>query len=171
MYMTNTPTVAHCPHCKMEVDPKASRCPHCHGKIYQWTGGRKAVLVLLALALIMFVAAAHSASKGTPTPRQAQTTPAPASVGVGEEGFLQTDGADKTFVLRSEELLDAFVQASVSNDTYGMSEILLAGGGFLVPNGTKALVIDRGTGRRKVRVLEGDFTGESGWIPMEFIQK
>lgn len=124
--------------------------------------------MLLTIAFVMFVV---STLDETPTLEQTQTTPAPSSVSVGEEGFLQTDGSDTTLVLRSKELLDAFINAAVSNDTYGMSEILLTDGGFLVPNGTKALVIDQELGTRKIRILEGVYLGESGWIPKEFIQK
>ncbi len=53
-------TIKKCPHCKLEVDPKASRCPHCHGKIYVWTLGRKIVLVAIPLFVIMIVAIASS---------------------------------------------------------------------------------------------------------------
>lgn len=50
-----------CPHCKLEVDPKASRCPHCQGKIYIWTLGRKLMFLLIILfASSIFVAMFNS---------------------------------------------------------------------------------------------------------------
>ncbi len=49
-----------CPHCKMDVDPKATKCPHCQGKIYKWTLSKK--LIAGGILLIAIIAGASDSS-------------------------------------------------------------------------------------------------------------
>jgi len=52
-----------CPHCKQEVSAEASRCPHCHGKIYQWTIGRKVLVGFIILIVVVLVVSNSSSDK------------------------------------------------------------------------------------------------------------
>lgn len=68
--------VKFCPHCKLEVDPKASRCPHCHGKIYQWTRGKILFAIFLCLVIFSgfssFLGRSSSTSSASPALTQEQ---------------------------------------------------------------------------------------------------
>ncbi len=44
-----------CPHCKLEVDPKATRCPHCHGKIVRMSKAGKIAAGILGFIIILFI--------------------------------------------------------------------------------------------------------------------
>ena len=71
--------------------------------------------------------------------------------------------------MRTKQGLDDYTKAAVNNDTMGMAQMIYDGEGFLASDGTKVLVIDSGLGTRQVRILDGKFIGQSGWVPMEFV--
>jgi len=71
--------------------------------------------------------------------------------------------------MRTKEAFDAYIKAATNNDTLGMAQLIYADEGFLVPDGTKVLVIDSGLGSHEVRILDGKFIAQSGWVPMEFV--
>lgn len=157
-----------CPHCRSEVDPKASRCPKCQGKIYQWTLGKKllvGLILLIAVPTIINIGSGSSSSSSS----SASTSQPSDRVSQGQNGYVRISGSDSVAVLRTKELMDEYVKAAVNKDTYGMAQLLLGGGGFFVSNDTKVLVIDSSIGARQIRILEGKFVGQSGWVPMEFV--
>lgn len=92
------------------------------------------------------------------------------SVSVGKEGFLRVPNSDIVSVLKTKELQEEFMKSAIANDTYGMAKIISEGGGFNVPTGTKALVVDSEFGIRKVRILTGEYAMKDGWVAKEFIQ-
>lgn len=156
-----------CPHCRQEVDPKATKCPHCQSKIKRWTNGKKILAgVLGLLVFIVIFSAVSGGSTSSTSPNSAS------SVAVGSEGYLHVTGgtgADIT-VLKTKPAFDEYIKGAVANDTRGMAEIVARGDGFFVKDGTKVLVIDlSGDGARQVRIEDGQFSGESGWVPAEFV--
>lgn len=91
------------------------------------------------------------------------------AVSIGQEGILES-GAELVPVAVSKEAFDEWTKARVANDKYGMG-LLLASGKILTPKrGTKVLVIDRATFIRKVRILEGEYVGMSGWVAVEYVK-
>ena len=54
-----------CPHCKEEINSEASICPHCHGKIYQWTIGRKILVGFIIIIAIVLVVSSSPDNKNT----------------------------------------------------------------------------------------------------------
>ena len=69
--------------------------------------------------------------------------------------------------------MDALMKAITRNDSYGVFDLVLAGKIFMVDEGTKVRVIDRGgflgVSEVQVRILEGKMVGRSGWLPYEFV--
>lgn len=59
---------------------------------------------------------------------------------------------------------------SVANDKDGKVLLLASGRVFAVKSGTKVLVIDQAMFKRKVRVLEGEQKGLSGWVAVEYVK-
>jgi hypothetical protein len=74
-------------------------------------------------------------------------------------------------VARTEEAFDQFLRASARRDTQGQMELALSGEVFLVPNGTRVLVLDYGFAKHQVRLLDGPHAGASGWVPREWVQQ
>jgi hypothetical protein len=171
MNKDNSPKVKVCPHCKQEVDPKATRCPHCQGKIPQWTLGKKIaagiILFIFACVLVSSISGDSNSSSSSTTSTVAPTS----SVKTGSNGYLRLpnnpDG--KIFVATSKSALDEFAKDSVNKDTLGMAQLVENGGGYLVPQGTKVLVIDGTVATSEVRILEGDHIGAAVWVPYEFV--
>ena len=69
-----------------------------------------------------------------------------------------------------------FVKSVKIQDKYGAMHLFMSGRVFIVDHGTRVLVIDVKTvfsvpAYAKVRILEGDYTGASGWLPIEFVAK
>lgn len=108
---------------------------------------------------------------GVAHPNAGQTkAPRPKPVGVGDTAVLrQRDG--KIFVARTEDDYQRGVQLAVAGDTLGMAQMALAGRAFLVEQGTAVRIIGHGVGRREVRILDGQFLGESGWIAEERVRR
>ena len=131
-----------------------------------------AVVGFVLILIWVFMTAASESQKLGNVPVQATPSASSASerVGVGEEGDVKSS-ANKTVIATSEASFDALIKASVANDTMGIAQLVLDGRAFAVENGTKVLVIDRTTGARQVRILEGELIGETGWLPMEFVVK
>lgn len=94
-------------------------------------------------------------------------------VGSRSRLFLRADRiveADQMMVLAiDEDAFDEMIGSSVAGDVRGISELVLAGRAFMVPQGTTVLVIDMHAFSRKVRVLDGDAAGMCGWLPYEMV--
>ena len=90
----------------------------------------------------------------------------------GKEVSLKTNALDaRQVLLGSTELdYDEGNRAIRIHDHYGYDELLRTGRIFLVLNGTKALIIDRGVFVVRVRILEGKDAGQSGWLPLSHIE-
>lgn len=87
--------------------------------------------------------------------------------GIGEEGVLRLGISSPVLVAVSKEALDGLSNAVVTKDNYGLQQLLASGQVFSVDAGTKVLVIDATLMTTKVRVLEGTYIGDAGWVARE----
>ena len=92
-------------------------------------------------------------------------------VDVGEDGVLVFGEAEYVPVSRDESTYERIIKSIVAHDEIGFKEEFDKGNAFLVKARTKAKVIDRTIGSRKIRILEGDHKDEAGWIAMEWVIK
>lgn len=83
--------------------------------------------------------------------------------------IVSPDGKD-LFIATTEAAYEAERKAISAGDTQGLTNLMLTGQMFTVPNATSVLIIDRGSYRRKVRITAGKFEGLSGWVPDEFVK-
>lgn len=126
--------------------------------------------------LVLFTIIGASGGDKSPTEGPGPETQVQArKVFVGDEGVLNyhddvNDCSQKSVVAVDEKSEDVVTKASVANDTYGIAELVMNNQAFLVPNCTKVQVIDQSFAIRKIRILEGDQIGKSGWVPMEFVK-
>jgi hypothetical protein len=137
------------------------------------------VFWLIAVMLILGPGAGCSPAPSTTMPKEAvpevvaPPVPASTSVTVGENVTLD-DGnqASKIVVVAVTKTdLDELTKLSVAGDNLGFAKVIADGHAFMVDKGTKAKVIDQGMYVRQVRIMSGDYYGESGWVPMEFCKK
>lgn len=141
---------------------------------------------IILIAFLMFIAACSAIitpkksptttnDKVTTNTETAQTETQESSdtsndfVGIGENGILD-NGSEDVLLGVSKEDNDQIVHNYVINDLDAVAQMVLDGKAFFVPTQTKVLVIERDFGVRQVRILEGDFSGQSGWIPYEFVK-
>lgn len=151
-----------CPHCKMSVDPEATRCPHCNGKIkqpYKWTTGKKIIVGIFGGLILLGIVSASSSSGNS----SSSSSNYPVN---GEQGYLRAS-QNTLPVFTSEDALNQFLQDEDNHDTYGQEQMVDDGEIFFVPNGTQILVIGGGLTTREVRILSGEYTGQSGYVAVE----
>ena len=91
-------------------------------------------------------------------------------VSIGSTAYLDIDGEPEVWLARSKDGHDILVKASITKDSYRIGQLIAGNAIYLVPRGTRVLVIDEGFGVREVRVLSGQHVGETGWISYEFVK-
>lgn len=90
---------------------------------------------------------------------------------IGDTGILYVEGSESVFIAVDEAALDEILKSINANDKYGLAELVLAGRVFSVQNRTKVRVIDMKGFTLKIRILEGEYSGYSAWVPHEFVVK
>jgi len=133
--------------------------------------------ITAGVILFFFILAWFSddSTPATSEPAPVQTTasaqPKPSDkVAVGEQGYINSP-SPKAILANTKDGYKEIMQTYSANDMYGVQEFLLSGKGFAVAKGTKIQVVDTAVGARKVRVLDGEMTGQAGWIAMEWVSK
>jgi len=114
-------------------------------------------LVIGAVIIVFYVTrgASKNVSDSIGKTRAAQS--------VGNEVRLYIKGRDTIMVAADEKTLDQLITAISARN--GELEALIQSGRVLtVPNGTRAR-IEKGYGKTKVRIIEGDKILSEGWVP------
>jgi hypothetical protein len=92
-----------------------------------------------------------------------------ASEMIGTQAYIVTP-MNYPHIAVDEKALDAYIKAIASNDIpHGVLELYQQRRLFQVENGVKVKILDLGFGKAKVRILEGDKTGYTGWIVSEWV--
>ena len=87
-----------------------------------------------------------------------------AAQSVGNEVKLYIKGRDTIMVATDEKTLDQLITAISARN--GELEALIQSGRVLtVANGTRARIVEKGYGKTKVRIIEGDKILSEGWVP------
>jgi hypothetical protein len=71
----------------------------------------------------------------------------------------------------TEQDFKDIVDAIVNKDDVGFNQIFTSGRGFIVDSGTKALVLEKHLTAAKVRIMEGPYSGQIGWVTIEAVSK
>jgi hypothetical protein len=96
----------------------------------------------------------------TPLPSETRGTKAVAAA-PSRETTLYAAVLNEIAVARTEEAFDRFLKTAAKNDRYGYAELAMTGDVFLVPSGTKVLILDYRFAKHHVRILEGPSAGAS----------
>ena len=89
---------------------------------------------------------------------------------IGQTAFVWVADDPEVLIAVDEESYEALGKAFLAKDWVGIQQLSTQNSIFSVPRNTKVLVIDSGFGKRKVRILEGEYSGQAGWITMEFLK-
>lgn len=87
---------------------------------------------------------------------------------VGQEVHLVST-ADNVLVATTDAAWDAMYKAIAANDKEGLALLVLSGDVLLVPVNTKVRVIEGAFTSVKVRMLEGAYYGQAGWVATELV--
>lgn len=90
-------------------------------------------------------------------------------VPIGQEATLDS-GSELVPVATTLAAFDEWIKAQVANDSHGRTKLFASGEVFGVEKGTKVLIIDEVTLRRKVRILNGEKEGLAGWVAVDYIK-
>lgn len=80
-------------------------------------------------------------------------------------------GGSPILVGVTDKALSDAIKSIVNKDEYRFQELVSQGLLFEVPSGTKAKIIDRKLTMNKVRILEGVYKGQAGWVVVEATKK
>jgi hypothetical protein len=148
-----------CKACGNMLSKDAEFCPRCGKKKSSLGCGAMIVAAVFGIVMLIFVISVfHN-----------QLTGSGSGVSVGKEGILDGGGVE-TLLTVSDAVYDEWSKAKVANDKYGMGILLTTGKAFTIKSGTKVLVIDQSMFKRKVRIIEGEQAGISGWTAAEHVR-
>jgi zinc-ribbon domain len=166
--------VSFCQQCGGEIPAGSKFCPKCgrpfdltispaqRKKRHQANPVGRAVGIILAVGLVFGLFALGRAGSSR--------SPAANSPNVGEQGRIAS-GAKTVIAAVDDASFDQVVKSQQAHDQTGLTVLILSGKAFFIDEGTRVLVIDRSTFRRKVRTLEGPAVGRAGWIPAEWVKR
>lgn len=125
----------------------------------------------ILIGVILVVMISSSGQSDQPSEPSNPTPSADYVMNSGEQGYIR-NGQDEVLVSKTQTALDTFTKAAIAKDNVGMTEVVTSGQAYFVKAGTKVLVIERISGGvTKVRIQEGEFSGDAGYVPMEFVKK
>ncbi len=93
------------------------------------------------------------------------------SYSVGDNVRIYESGLTTITVAVDGSAWDDLNEAFAAEDYIGLAALLASGRTFTVQNGTRALVLDKGFTKTKVRVLEGANAGRTGYVEREWVEK
>jgi hypothetical protein len=123
-------------------------------------------LLILISPLISALGGGSSSSTTTPSSVASNDTSSPK---IGDIGYVKSPNGSPSFVSSTKDVEDRVAQLSVAKDTQGLMQMVLSGDPLLVDDGTQVRIIGASFTLYEVRITNGKFSGQSGWIPSEFV--
>ncbi|HEY1037158.1 MAG TPA: hypothetical protein VGE62_01090 [Candidatus Paceibacterota bacterium] len=121
--------------------------------------------IILGISILLFIAVL-STGPSSSSPSVSNSSVGNAVIVTSTQDKSNCEGI--TLVATDEDAFDAYTKSSIAKDQAGIAELIAAKKAFIIPNCTKANVIDQSFTARKVRISEGEFNQSSGWVAMEF---
>ena len=154
-----------CKQCQGEIPDKAKKCKHCGSRVPMTK--KQTLITIFAGSIVLFIilGLGQMGSNASGINSSSSTM-----VSIGDEAKLKAS-SDTIPVAIDEKAFDELTKAAVAGDDIGFAQIFLEGRAFPISSGTKVKVIDQTMFRRKIRILEGDKLGMSGWVDSELVVK
>jgi len=155
-----------CKYCKESIAKEANVCRFCRKKQYLSLGQVFIIIIIgmITLPIVMTIISSNT------SPSPSSTTQLSTDLRVGDTGTIKSSSGSLLVALTRSDAKEV-ISLSVAKDTLGVSKMVLDGRVMLVDSGTKIRVIDTDLFYTNVRILEGKYYGESGWLPNEFVSK
>lgn len=163
-----------CPFCKESVPKNAIKCSHCHSDIRSWFRRHPIASFILILFIIGAISNAFNSNTTTEGVKSSEATtsePTSNSLKNGERGYLFLKDGSDILVASGETNYDEMQKLLAVKDVSGLTQMLMKGEIFYVKSGTPVLCINGTMFSREVRIEGGQFSGQSGWVPMEWTSK
>jgi len=92
------------------------------------------------------------------------------SLATGSETHLYLSGQDSVLVAVDERALDQVLNALAGRDSAAVDALVDSGRALRVPNNTQVRVLEIGTGKTRVRILEGEHGMVDVWVPERWLR-
>ncbi len=165
-------TMKPCKECKSHISTKAKVCPHCGAKLKRRSGCGTILMIVLGFFLFVFLIGVISGPRNPSnrgSSRQAQSPKYQYTPVTGDLAALHMDSGDEVIVASTSHVLDRLYTLAHAKDHAGFDAMIGSGLAWSLPSGTSCLVIDPGLTTYEVRILEGKYSGRSGFVPREFV--
>ncbi len=131
-------------------------------KIFGVGKSNEIIFIILGFSFLFYLCSRN----GEETAQESSSESPPSSA----DSYLYAGEAKYIPMARTKEALDKYVKFSIARDNFGMNFLISSGAVLNVPSKTKVLILDRGFVQTEVRILEGEYTGHSGWLPAEWVK-
>lgn len=108
-----------------------------------------------------------SGGRDSISPRTPRATPLIA----GSTALIRSSVTDFVLVAASRDAYDRMWKLMQAKDTVGLTRMALVGQVWTIQNETPCLVIDPGLTVCEVRLLDGDWDGEAGFVSRAFVKR
>lgn len=108
-----------------------------------------------------------SGSRDSISPRTPRATPLVA----GSKALIRSSAADFVLVAANQNAYDRMQKLAQAGDKVGLSRMALVGQVWTIQNETPCLGIDPGFSIVEVRLLDGDWDGEAGFVSRAFVKR
>ncbi len=92
------------------------------------------------------------------------------AMSIGSEARLQIQGLDSILVSSDDNALHELMDALPKRDESAIEKLVQSGKVFRVPNGTKVRILEFGSSKTKVRIIEGNHLLLDGWVPERWVK-
>lgn len=127
-----------------------------------WTKTRWIAVILVGLGIVAIIIVFVVTRPGSKNVSDSLGKRAAQSA--GSEVKLYIKGRDTIMVAADEKTLDELIVA-IPARSGELENLIQSGRVFTVPNGTRARVVEKGYGKTKVRIIEGERVLSEGWVP------
>jgi hypothetical protein len=83
---------------------------------------------------------------------------------------IYLDGVDTVWVSRQKEVIAKLTRASDAKDQIKVARILASGDIMFVDSGVRALVISTDSELKQIKLMDGKYAGQKGWIPYDCLR-
>lgn len=129
------------------------------------------IVIIISLAIVVITNwRSGSRSVRQQTGGSASKSGVPGSLAPGSETHLYLAGQDSILVALDERALDQVMTALSGRDTAAVDALVDSGRARRVPNNTLVRVLEIGTGKTRIRIVEGEQAMAEGWVPERWLR-
>jgi hypothetical protein len=126
-----------------------------------------AILLIGAVTLLLLTSRGRS---GRPPPTTSNVSAKGASATSGSEASLHIDGVPSILVALDERALDELMNALAARDNSKVDSLAQSGQVLRVAIDTRVRVLASGSGKIRIRILQGEHSMAEGWVPERWVR-